>query len=96
MKATSACVTVALVLITLVQQSALCEDAPHLSARFFYRDAYPTNSNRMQLLLDDVSAYYVAAHNSGPGQNLQPEHPKALSFRLSGRSCFIMPSRALI
>ncbi|MDA1055416.1 MAG: hypothetical protein O3C40_33880 [Planctomycetota bacterium] len=82
MKSTSASVTVAFALTTLIQQAALCADAPDLSARFFYRDHYATNSKKMQLLLDDVSAYYTAARHSGPGQNSEPERPKALTFRI--------------
>lgn len=80
MKLTSVPVMFACVLTACIPPAVCGEDTPQLSAQLFYRDNYPTNSNKLQIQLDDVLAYYTVAQGSASAQTLEPQRPPALVF----------------
>ncbi len=82
MNRTSVSIAIAFTLTALVQPSARCAEAPRLSARFFFREDHLITSSEIQILLDDVSAYYVADCNGDPSRDPGPQHPKNLTFRI--------------
>ncbi|MEI6211570.1 MAG: hypothetical protein WCR06_08080 [bacterium] len=85
MKVTFASFIVAFALMTIIADSARCEDAPHLSAQLFYRDNYATNSNKLQIELDDVLPYYTISRGSSSDLTLAPQCPTDLTFRILTR-----------
>jgi hypothetical protein len=57
-------------------------DAAPCSARIFYREDHATNSIKLQVVLDEVAAYYASSRNAAHGQNLGSQCPPSLTFRI--------------
>jgi hypothetical protein len=71
---------VAFALTAVIQPVARGEDAPHLSAEIHYRDDFPTNSNKLLIMLDDVLTYYTVEHGTASARMLEPQRLPALVF----------------